>query len=80
VHIFAMNILYCFIVLDLNTNFSYIPSVDNMYYAEACNYSELFINLLQRFAKYHSYQKLKDVYSEHGSSDVDMEIVQFLDH
>ena len=46
--------------------------MDNMYYAEACNYSELFINLLQKFSKYHSYQKLKDIYGDTAYSDVDI--------
>ena len=53
-----MNLLFLFMMLDLNQTFAYLQTADNPYYAEACAHHEFYLSLLQSFARYHAFEKL----------------------
>lgn len=57
-----MNAFYLFMILDMNQIFGYHQPTESPYYVEACQHSELYIKLLQRFARWHAHGKLERVY------------------
>lgn len=54
-----MNMMFLFMMLDLNHTFQYMQTADNPYYAEACSHHEFYLRLLQRFTRYHALEKLR---------------------
>ena len=65
-------------ILDLNQMFSYLQPLDNQYYVEACNHHELYINLLQRVARWHAYTNIKEkkVYGEVRSEEEKSSLIE----
>lgn len=51
--------------------FSYLQPLDNMYYVEACNHHEFYIQVIQRLSRWHAYLKIKEakVYGEVRSEE-----------
>ena len=41
-----MNILFLFVILDMNQLFNYLQPADNPYYQEACLHHELYNSML----------------------------------
>lgn len=71
----AMNQLFLLMMLDMNSLFSYIQAVENQYYVEACNHYEVYINLLQRFARYHGYTKLVKLYEGDNENESSLMVI-----
>lgn len=54
-----MNMMFLFIILDLNVLFNYTEPHMNHYYLEACKHYEFYTQALFSMSKHHSLSKLQ---------------------